>query len=458
MSSNTAGPTWGSAPTMTDVEAVFWRAEVDPRLRSGGVVLDLLDSAPDWERLVEAHAWALRVVPRLCERVVEDPLRLGPPVWAAAEVDLAYHLTRVRLGSVDAVQELAATLHVEAFDPARPLWRGVLVEGLPDGQAAYLLKIHHSMADGSGVMQLFDLLHAPSRGRGDRDLPPAPPAPSVSSPQVAVTRLRGLAHALPTAAARLVQGAADVVRNPERAAAYALSLARVGAGSRVAPSPLMKQRGLARRVRMLEVPLEELRVAGKATGGTVNDVFLAGLVGGLGRYHDRHGVAVADLPIALPVSLRGAEDAQGGNRFAAAALAGPAGERDPRRRIQLLHERVAAARAEPALDMMGALAPLASRLPSPALALAAHRMSSAIDMQASNIAGLTRDAFLAGARITRMFVFGPAPGCAVMVTLVSHQGTCCIGITTDHEAVPDPDVLRDCIAESLAEVLEAGAP
>lgn len=438
---------------MTDVEAVFWRAEADPRLRSSGVVLSLLDRAPDWDRLQSGHAWAVQVVPRLSERVVEDALRLGPPVWAAAEVDLGYHLTRVGVSSYDEVLELAASLHTEAFDPARPLWRAVLVEGLPEGQAAYLLKIHHSMADGSGLMQLFELLCSPSRAPGPRDLPVVPPATGVTASQLAASRLRALSRALPTAAARLAHGAADVVRHPERAASYAASLARVSAGSQVAPSPLMRSRGLARRVRTLEVPLAELRAAGKATGGTVNDAFLAGLVGGLGRYHGRHGVVVADLPIALPISLRAGHHDKGGNRFAAASIAGPAGEPDPRRRVLLLHERVVAARAEPALDMMGALAPVASRLPGAALARAAHRMSSAIDLQASNIPGLTRDAYLAGARITRMHIFGPVPGCAVMVAMVSHQGTCCLGIATDHEAVPDPDVLRDCFAEGLAEVI-----
>ena len=115
-----------------------------------------------------------------------------------------------------------------------------------------------------------------------------------------------------------------------------------------------------------------------------------------------------------------------------------------------------AARNETALDLMGAFAPMASRLPAPLLAKAARRMSSSLDLQASSITGLDRDAFLAGARITRMFVFGPVPGSAIMATLLSHQGVCCIAITTDHDAVPDPDVLRACLQEAFDEVLAVG--
>jgi len=39
--------------------------------------------------------------------------------------------------------------------------------------------------------------------------------------------------------------------------------------------------------------------------------------------------------------------------------------------------------------------------------------------QASNIPGIRRDAFLAGVRIERMYLFGPLPGFAAMITLVA---------------------------------------
>ncbi len=42
---------WGAEPAMSDMEALMWRSEASPRLRSGGVILDILDKAPDWDRL-----------------------------------------------------------------------------------------------------------------------------------------------------------------------------------------------------------------------------------------------------------------------------------------------------------------------------------------------------------------------------------------------------------------------
>jgi uncharacterized protein DUF1298 len=81
------------------------------------------------------------------------------------------------------------------------------------------------------------------------------------------------------------------------------------------------------------------------------------------------------------------------------------------------------------------------------------RMTSANDVQASNVPGVAHPVYIAGARITRVYPFGPLPGCAAMLTLISHDGTCCIGINTDPAAVTRPDVLLDGLRDGLAEVV-----
>ena len=49
---------------MSAFEALMWRIEADPRLRSPMTMVDLLDQVPDWERLRAAHDWASRLIPR----------------------------------------------------------------------------------------------------------------------------------------------------------------------------------------------------------------------------------------------------------------------------------------------------------------------------------------------------------------------------------------------------------
>ena len=45
----------------------------------------------------------------------------------------------------------------------------------------------------------------------------------------------------------------------------------------------------------------------------------------------------------------------------------------------------------------------------------------------------------------------------VMAVMVSHVGTCCIGLNMDGSVVRDPAVLVDCVREGFEEVLTLSA-
>jgi hypothetical protein len=77
------------------------------------------------------------------------------------------------------------------------------------------------------------------------------------------------------------------------------------------------------------------------------------------------------------------------------------------------------------------------------------------DLSASNFTGLHEDVYIAGARVERFYAFGPLPGTAVMATLVSHQGTCCITLNCDGEAIAEPDLLTRCMEAAFDEVVAA---
>jgi WS/DGAT/MGAT family acyltransferase len=455
------GEDWSDGPEMTALEAMMWRAETDPLLRSHGVVFELLDTAPGWERLIAAHEWAVSRVPRLRHRVVDDPSLLGPPAWAESDVDLEHHLQRTTLpdgATFEDALAVAADVHMAGLPRDRPQWQGTLVEGLPDGQAAYLLKLHHSLADGTAVVQLLDQLHSTTRApTPGRATPPLPPPSSISEPELAARHAGEAALGSAASALRLAGRATGAgiaaARDPGATVRFARSLARVVGSAPGTASPLLADRGLGRRLAALDFSVGELRAAGKAAGGTLNDAFLAGLLGGLRVYHDAQGATVGDLPIALPVSLRTADDEAGGNRFAGARIAGPAWQRDPASRIRLVHARVVAARDEPALDFMGMTSSVVSRVPPPLLARLTASFTRSLDLQASNFRGLDREAYIAGARILRTFAFGPAPGCGLMAVLVSHEGRCCIALTIGTAAFTDPDALIAAMDASFAEVL-----
>jgi diacylglycerol O-acyltransferase / wax synthase len=455
------GPAWGSRREMNPLETLMWRAESNPRMRSTVCGLELLDRAPDWERLLAAHDWASRLVPRFRQRVVEPPLGLGAPTWAVdGDFDLGYHVRRMKVpapGSWSELLEAAQQIGMTPFDRARSPWEAVLFEGLAGGRAAYLLKLHHSTSDGMGGIQLLSMLHSRTRAHNpdkpQRDAP-APERPSALGLMLGQA-LRD-ARALPG----LARGAASVARRLARpreatreAIGYAASLRRVLADPAAQGSPLLKGRSMSWRYLALDVPFADLRGASKVAGTTLNDAYLAALLGALRMYHEQLGVPVQVVPIAIPISVRRESDAAGGNEFTGARLAGPVGIVDPIERMHAIGALVRSARSEPALNGMGFVAPALARLPGAAVSDFVGSLTASNDLQASNVPGIREDVFLAGAKIERMYGFGPLPGCAVMVTLVTHGSTCCVGVNVDPAAVTEIDRFASCLRAGFAEVL-----
>jgi hypothetical protein len=305
------------------------------------------------------------------------------------------------------------------------------------------------------------LLHSRKREHSPNKPMPAPPNPRpASTTSVLAGQLARRTVSAPGDGARVVSGALSRLTRPRSSAGGAVrftrSLERVLTPPPCEPSPLLRGRSMSWRFGTLEVALEDLKRAGKAGGGSLNDAYIAALLGGFRKYHEHYGVQLDELPVAIPISLRRGDHPMGGNRFAGARFAAPIGEPDPAERIKAIHDFVVTARAEPAVDALELLAPLLNTVPVPVLTRAYLSQSMGIDLQASNVAGLPWDAYIAGGRIERTFPFGPLPGCAVMATLMSHVGICCLGFNMDTAAVNDTDVFMECQRAGLDEVLALG--
>jgi diacylglycerol O-acyltransferase / wax synthase len=454
---------WGAEREMNALEALMWRAEADPRLRSTICMLDLLDVLPDWGRFVAAHEWASRLVPRFRQRVIEPLLGLGLPYWSVdPDFDLHYHVRHIRLpepGGWDELLSATEQIAMTPFDRARSPWEAYLFEGLAEGGAGYLLKMHHSATDGLGAVQLLSQLHSHQREPMTDKPQPPPPVPDATTPtehlvhQVVQDARLGAGHLL-DGASRGLRALAHPDRSLREAVDFASSLARVMGGDAGEGSPLLGERSMSWRFLCLDVAFADFRAASKAAGSTLNDAFIAALLGGFRRYHEAFGVEVESIPMAVPISVRRATDAEGGNHFAGARLAGPMGIADPAKRMHAISRGMKKARDEVAIDGLGLFAPALSRLPGPVISQLAGGMTKNNDLQASNVPGLREDVFIAGAKIERSYGFGPLPGCAAMVALISHGETCCVAANVDPAAITDPTLFERCLYEGFSEVLE----
>jgi hypothetical protein len=110
-------------------------------------------------------------------------------------------------------------------------------------------------------------------------------------------------------------------------------------------------------------------------------------------------------------------------------------------------------RSEPALPLSEEVASLLSRLPRALSVQVFGSLLKAIDFVTSNVPGPPFPVYMAGARVERMFGFGPLSGAALNVTLFSYDGSACFAVNSDPAAVPDPDFLSECLGKGVAEVL-----
>ena len=160
---------------MSDAEGLMWRLEKDPHLSSTFANVSILDRPPDVDRLRRRMERATAVIPRLRQRVHSTPANVSPPLWVEdSDFDIDFHVRRVALPAPGTMRQLLdyVTLVVaDPFDRTRPLWQFVVVEGLEGGRAALVEKLHHTIADGEGTVQLslqfFDF---------ERDAPDPEPA------------------------------------------------------------------------------------------------------------------------------------------------------------------------------------------------------------------------------------------------------------------------------------------
>jgi diacylglycerol O-acyltransferase / wax synthase len=224
------------------------------------------------------------------------------------------------------------------------------------------------------------------------------------------------------------------------------------------PSPLLRRRSLATRTDAIDISLSDLHKAAKAGGGSINDAYLAGLCGALRRYHEALGVPISTLPMAVPVNLRAEADTAGGNRFTGVNLAAPLGTADPVARMKKIRAQMTQRREEPAMNIIGSIAPVLSILPTAVL----EGITSSVvgsDVQASNVPVYPGDTYIAGAKILRQYGIGPLPGVAMMVVLISRGGWCTITVRYDRASVQKEALFAQCLLDGFDEILAlAGDP
>jgi diacylglycerol O-acyltransferase len=462
---------------MSDSEAIMWAVEKDPALRSDFCNLTVLEAPPDPERVREKIGDALRGIPRLGQRVVSPPLRIAPPEWVDdPNLDIEYHVRRVAVPAPGGMRELldvCAQLAESAFDRSRPLWEFTVIDGLEGGRSAMLQKMHHTITDGVGGLKLslalVDFEPNPERAAPDDAAVEAATTDDHAAEVARQSPVDVLRGALGDAVGRHLSAtrsvaatAGHVVTHPGEAPSSALDVLRMVGSLRrqvlvtgSARSSVLVGRSLRRQLEVFSVSLPDTRAAAQRLGGTINDAFVTGVAGALGRYTEKMGGTAEELRMAMPVSTRERGE-RASNRFVPTRVLVPTDPEDVRERFATIADRLQRTRSEPAVGAAELLAGFASGLPTSMLVAATHSQTRTIDFATSNLRGSPVPLYLAGSRILANYPVGPRTGCALNVTLLSYCDELQMGLNIDPAAVSEVPLLMECFEESFAELLQAG--
>ncbi len=207
------------------------------------------------------------------------------------------------------------------------------------------------------------------------------------------------------------------------------------------------------------MPLEDLKQIKRELGGTVNDVVLAATAGGLRRLFEHRGEGArrgrASGRWSRSACARPARRLALGNRVSSLFVELPVAEPDPllryRKTVAAAEELKSgdqAAGTETLIELAGAAPPLIHSVVA-RLAFTPRLFNITI----TNVPGPQTTLYCLGAPMRRVVPLVPIfSGHAVGVAAVSYDGEVTFGLNADRATVPDLDVLRDGIEESLAEL------
>jgi diacylglycerol O-acyltransferase / wax synthase len=213
--------------------------------------------------------------------------------------------------------------------------------------------------------------------------------------------------------------------------------------------------------------LEDHRRVRDAHGGTVNDVVLATVTGGLRAWLMTRGESLAGMRqvrALVPVSVIDAElEATSlGSQIAAHLVDLPIGEASPVVRLHQVSYSFKAHKETGRGVAANRLAGIAGFAPTTFHAIgsrvAAAEAGRDVALTVTNVPGPQSPLYASGARMVATYPVPPLlPGHALAIGVTSYDGRVYYGLTADRDLVPDADVLGQCIRDSLDELLDTAS-
>lgn len=433
---------------------IGWANVFDPVPGGGSPCLETLREQAR-SRLEDASVLRRRLsAPRVAQ--------LSLPIWLPdPALDVGQMINRAVLPDPGGEEQLLDWLgdhFSRRLDRSLPLWEVTLLEGLEGGRWALAFKVHYCLVDGFSAANLAAALvdAEPQPEEGTTTLSEIVAALGEEEERAALTRLRGV----------LGVGGIDAEIQPHDVAAILWRSQVIS--SRLArqqleppqPTSLNCSTGTRRRLSALDVSLEALERMGREMGGTANDVLMTATAGGLRRLFEQRGEGVERVRAILPLNLRRASESlvlgeEVSSLFVELAVSEP----DPFRRCR----QIAAAACEAWEGATSVANGGLNRtdLTQPLIQSVIARLAftpGLFNITIANIPAFPIGLYSLGAPMQRVIPMIPlCSGQALAVATGGYNGRVYFGLNADPDAVPELDLVRTGIEETLHDLSRVAA-
>jgi len=414
-----------------------------------------LEGPLDYEKLLETIEQRFLTFRRFRQKAVDGP---RGAYWVMDDdFDITCHVRRTALpGAADQaeLETLVSQLASTPLDSSRPLWQFHVVENYIDGPVL-IIRIHHCIADGIALVQVFLSLTDPTPESRPSARKPEVWKKRRSDEAMVFQRLldparEGLDFANHLGQ-RLIKEGSKILQNPAVAGNYAAEVGEVvrelAHSLTLTDDPVTRFKGrlgTRKHVAWTEpLALDEVKAVSKAFGCTVNDVLIAAVTGALRQYMISAGDNAEDLQdirVTVPVNLRPLEHALDlGNHFGLVFLSLPLSMDSPLERMYAVHSRMeelkSSKQATVTLGFLAALGMGPSAIQKPVLEMLSQKATAVL----TNVPGPQQPLYLAGSKMKEMMFWVPQNGnIGIGISILSYNGKVYFGLISDHRLVPEP--------------------
>jgi diacylglycerol O-acyltransferase / wax synthase len=454
---------------MSNVDFAWLRMDDPTNLMVINGVL-VFDQPLTMERMRTTVERRLLPIPRFRQRVVVPAQ--GRPHWEVDPgFDLDFHLTRATLpgdGGDPELSDEVSRLMSSPLDYSRPLWNFHLIDNYHGGSVV-MGRLHHCIGDGVALMLVLLSMTDAEAEIAAAEIGYENPLTDLFTPGPAdVGAARRHAERMMPETMRLMLHPVEALQKTRK---WLVRTAATGTFGRLVakmpdPKTLFKGKLTAeKRVAWSEpVPIAEVKAVQAKLGGTINDILLTAMTGGLRRYLDGRGELPAgrlSFRAAVPVNLRQLKHmARLGNEFGLVFLALPVGLADPVARLAELRRRMQALKRSAESVMVLSVLNLLGMMPAAIQRFVVRFMGTKATAVMTNVPGPRDTLYFGGQPIRDIFFWVPQSGRLGMgISIFSYAGRARLGVVTDAGLVSDPERIIAGFHEEFAAMQRiAGGP